>query len=103
MKNGRMLATRRPPTLTGGVSFAEGGQRSMGLRVRRSERRVSVERVFVEQIELLAWIVIRFWLEGLVMTADLGEVGRLELQGDLHEHVGNVSGGLIGGGVFRQF
>jgi hypothetical protein len=25
------------------------------------------------------------------MTADLGEVGGLELQGDLHEHVGDVS------------
>jgi hypothetical protein len=53
----------------------------------------------VEQIELL---VIRFWPEGLVVTADLGEVSCLELQGDLHEYVGDVSGGLIGDGVFGQ-
>src|SRR5579864_3938266 len=77
-----------------------GSQRSMGgCASDVLERRVSVERVFVEQIELL---VIRFWPEGLVVTADLGEVGCLELQGDLHEHVGDVSGGLIGDGVFGQ-
>ncbi len=37
------------------------------------------------------------------MTVDLGEVGGLELQGDLHEHVGDVSRRLVGGGVFGQF
>ena len=34
------------------------------------------------------------------MTADLDQVGCLELQSDLHEHVGDVGGGLIGDGVF---
>jgi hypothetical protein len=41
--------------------------------------------------------------ERLVMAVDLVKVGCLELQSDLHEHVGDVSGGLIGDGVFGQF
>ena len=94
------------PRAHGGTGEVYGGEVNdrWVCRSDRLERRVSVERVFVEQIELLAaGIVIWFWLEGLVMTADFGEVGCLELQGDLHEHVGDVSGGLIGGGVFGQF
>ena len=34
------------------------------------------------------------------MAADLGEVGRLELQGELHQRVGDICGGFIGDGVF---
>src|ERR1700693_1973386 len=46
--------------------------------------------------------VVTFWRDGLVVTAYLGEVARLELQGDLHQRVGNVSGGFIGDGVFGR-
>ena len=55
--------------------------------------------MFVEQFELPT-IVVTFWRDGLVVTAYLGEVARLELQGDLHQRVRNVSGGFIGDGVF---
>jgi hypothetical protein len=41
-------------------------------------------------------------LDGLMVTADLGEVGGFELQGEVHQRVGDVSGGFIGDGVFRQ-
>jgi hypothetical protein len=34
------------------------------------------------------------------MTAYLGEVDGLKLQGKLHQGIGNVSRGLIGDGVF---
>src|SRR6202161_2475767 len=59
--------------------------------------------MFAEQVELPRVVVITIGRDGLVMTAYLGEVGRLELQGDLHQHVRNVSGGFIGEGVFRVF
>jgi hypothetical protein len=38
----------------------------------------------------------------LVVTAYLGEVGRLELQGDLHQRVCDVGGGFIGGRKLRR-
>src|SRR5947209_7470847 len=47
-------------------------------------------------------VVVTFWRDGLVVTAYLGEVARLELQGDLHQRVRNVSGGFIGDGVFGR-
>src|SRR5271156_2936838 len=62
----------------------------------RSER-----LMFAEQVELPT-VVVTFWRDGLVMTAYLGEVARLELQGDLHQRVRNVSGGFIGDGVFGR-
>ena len=57
------------------------------------------EGMFAEQVELPT-VVVTFWHDGLVVTAYLGEVGRLELQGDLHQRVRNGSGGFIGDGVF---
>ena len=66
-----------------------------------SQRLDSEWWVFVEQIELLARIVVRLGPEGLVVTADLGEVSCLELQGDLHEHLGDASGCFVGDGVVR--
>jgi hypothetical protein len=38
-----------------------------------------------------------------VVTADLGEVARREFQGELHQRVGNVSGGFIGDGIFGEW
>src|SRR6202166_1485969 len=61
----------------------------------------SERRMFAEHIELPS-IVVTFWRDGLVVTAYLGEVGRLELQGDLHQRVRNVSGGFIGDGIFGR-
>jgi hypothetical protein len=68
----------------------------MDPRSQRSER-----RVFAEHIELPR-IVVTFGRDGLVVTAYLGEVGRLELQGELHQGVRNVSGGFIGDGSIGQ-
>ena len=53
-----------------------------------------------EQIEL-AWDGTTCWCDGLVVTAYLGEVGGLELQGEFHQGVRDVSGGFVGDGVFR--
>jgi hypothetical protein len=40
--------------------------------------------MFAEPIDLPR-IVVTFWRDGLVVTAYLSEVARLELQGDLHQ------------------
>ncbi len=56
--------------------------------------------MFAEQIELARIVVVTCGRDGLVVTADLGEVGRLELQGEFHQRVRDVSGGFIGDGVF---
>ena len=56
--------------------------------------------MFAEQVELPR-IVVTSGCDGLAVTAYLGEVGRLELQGELHQGVRNVSGGFIGDGVSR--
>ena len=37
------------------------------------------------------------------VAAYLSEVGRLELQGEFHQRVRDVSGGFIGDGVFGRF
>jgi hypothetical protein len=66
-----------------------------GLRSQWSER-----WMFGEQVELPGIAVVTSGRDGLVVTTYLGEVGRLELQGDLHQGVRNVSGGFIGDGVF---
>jgi hypothetical protein len=54
-----------------------------------------------EQVELPR-AVVTFGRDGLVVTAYLGKVGRLELQGELHQGVGSVSRGFIGDGVFGR-
>jgi len=54
--------------------------------------------LFAERIAL-AGSGVGCWRGGLVVAAYLGEVGRLELQGELHQGVCNVSGGCVGGGV----
>ena len=66
-------------------------------RFQRSER-----RMFAEQIELPR-VAVRSGRDGLVVTAYLGQVGRLELQSEFHQRVRNVSGGFIGDGVSGQF
>src|ERR1700676_819100 len=58
-------------------------------------------RLFAEQVELPR-VVVTFGCDGLVVTAYLGEVGCLELQGEFHQRVRNVSGGFIRGGVFGR-
>lgn len=56
-----------------------------------------------EQIELCRIVVAQLLImrEGLMVASDLGEVGGLELQGKLHQRIGDVGGGFIGDGVFR--
>src|ERR1700687_303425 len=59
-------------------------------RFQRSER-----RMFAEQVELPR-VVVMLGCNGIVVTAYFGEVGRLELQGEFHQGVCNVSGSFIG-------
>ena len=55
--------------------------------------------MFFEEIELSRHCA-GCWHDGLVVTAYLGEVGLLKLQGELHQGVCDVSGGFVGGGIF---
>ena len=55
-----------------------------------------------EQIKL-ARVVVGRGRDGLVMPAYLSEVGGLELQGEVHQRLGNIGGGFIGRGVFGQW
>ena len=67
------------------------------LSLRWSERRMSAEEIELYRIVVTPLAVLR---EGLVVTADLGEVGALELQGEVHQRVGDIGGGFIGDGIF---
>jgi hypothetical protein len=61
----------------------------------------SKRRMFAEQVELRR-IIVTCGRDGLVVTAYLGEVGGLELPGDLHQRVRNESGGFVGDSVFGR-
>ena len=65
--------------------------------------RHSEGRIFADQAELPRAVAVTVGCDGLVVTANLCEVGCLETQGELHQRVCNVSGGFIGDGIFRQF
>ena len=56
--------------------------------------------MFAEQIELPRAVGVTFRRDGLVVAENLSEVARLECQGELHQCVGNVSGGFVGDGIF---
>ena len=58
--------------------------------------------MLAEQVELPRGVGVAFRCDGFVVAADLGEVARLEFQGELHQRVGNVSGGFIGDGIFGE-
>ena len=58
--------------------------------------------MFSERVKLPRGVGVTFRCDGLVVAANLGEVARLEFQGELHQRVGNVSGGFIGDGIFGQ-
>ena len=70
----------------------------------RCSRRGSNQRIaghsegwmFAEQVELPRGVGDTFRRDGLVVAENLSEVVRLECQGELHQCVGNVSGGLVG-------
>jgi len=57
--------------------------------------------VFAEEVELRR-VVVTSGCDGVVVTAYLSEVCCLELQGELHQRVCDVSGGLIGDVVFGR-
>jgi|WetSurMetagenome_2_1015567.scaffolds.fasta_scaffold293700_3 hypothetical protein len=97
---------------SGGMAQAESLLPKKPKQRRRSTLRRSKRRIPAEQFELQRGVrlspcscpVARLlvMLDGLMVTADLGEVGGFELQGEVHQRVGDVSGGFIGDGVFRQ-
>src|SRR5438445_2314378 len=76
--------------------------RSRGSDFRSIALAVISSGMFFEQIEL-SWDGAACWRDGLVVTAYLGEMGRLELQGEFHQGVGDVAGGFVGDGVFGRF
>ena len=87
-----MLAARVEPK--NGPSREEAGT-SIFARCFSSER-----RIFAEHVELPR-VVVMTGCEGVVVMAYFGEVSRLELQGEIHQGIGDVSSGFIGEGVFR--
>ena len=58
--------------------------------------------MFAEQVDLPR-VVVMFGCNRLVVTAYLSEMGFLELEGDLHQGVRNISGGFIGDGIFGRW
>src|ERR1700688_2570998 len=103
------VAAKARPALTGpargGWEIWRSGRRNARGAGRTKEWTQRTQRsegqMFAEQVELPT-VVVTFWRDGFVVTAYLGEVARLELQGDLHQRVRNVSGGFIGDGVFGR-
>jgi hypothetical protein len=55
-------------------------------------------RWFAKQIELQ---IVSLGLEGLAVTADLGQVRCLEFQGKLHQRIGDISCSFVGHGAVR--
>src|ERR1700704_6496714 len=95
------------PALTGpargGCEFRRSGRKNARGAGRTKEWTSRSEGgMFAEQVELRRVVVVTCGRIGLVVSAYLGEVGRLELQGDLHQRVRNVGGGFIGDGVFGR-
>jgi len=58
--------------------------------------------MFAEQVDLPR-VVVMFGCNRLVVTAYLSEMGFLELEGDLHQGVRNISGGFIGDDIFGRW
>ena len=87
-----------PPWVNRDLPRAPPRQRSGHAAVRAGPSGLACQ----EQIELLARIVVKRGPKRLVVTAVLSEVSCLELQGDLHERIGNIGGCLVGDGVFGQ-
>ena len=88
-----MLAARVEPK-----NGTREGDEKPGSDLRRIALAAVSAWMFFEQIEL-ARHGAGCWRDGLVVTAYLGEVGRLELQGKFHQGVCDVSGGFVGDGV----
>jgi hypothetical protein len=101
----RVAAKTRPaltgPARDGSEIWRSGWKNARGAGRTKEWTQRSEGLMFAEQVELPA-VVVTFWRDGLVVTAYLGEVARLQLQGDLHQRVRNVSGGFIGDGVFGR-
>ena len=76
----------------------EGVEESRGLAPRSAARsRLGTNGNVSEEIEL-GGVVFRSGARDLVVTADLREVVGLELQSEVHQRVGDISGDLIGDG-----
>jgi hypothetical protein len=73
------------------------GADTQGLSLQWSEWRMTAEQVELCRIVVTPLAVL---CEGLVVTADLGEVGALELQCEFHQRVGDIGGGFVGDGIF---
>ena len=55
--------------------------------------------MFAEQVQLLRYVLARLRRDGLAVTPYLGEVGCLELQGEVHQRVGDVGSCFVGDGI----
>src|ERR1700682_3163109 len=90
------------PARGGSEIWRSGRKNARGAGRTKEWTQRSEGRMCAEQVELPRIVVVTCGRGGLVVTAYLGEVGRLESQGDLHQRVRDVGGGFIGDGVFRQ-
>jgi len=76
-------------------------EREAGIRFSKHSLAAVSNGMFAEQVEL-PWGGATSWRDRLVVTAYLSKVCRLELQGEFHQGVCNVSGSFIGDGVFGR-
>ena len=101
------VAAKTRPALTGPARggceiWRSGWKNARGAGRTKEWPRASEGAMFAEQVELPR-IVVTFGCDGLVVTAYLSEMGCLELEGDLHHGVRNISGGFIGDGIFGRW
>jgi len=87
------------PARGGWETWRSGRKNARGAGRTKEWTQRSEVRMCAEQVELPRIVVVRCERGGLVVTAYLGEMGRFELQGDLHQRVSDVGGGFIGDGI----
>jgi hypothetical protein len=101
----RVAAKTRPaltgPARAGCEIWRSGRKNARGAGRTKEWPQRSEGLILAEEVELPS-VVVTSGRDGLVVTAYLSEVCRLELQGELHQRVCDVSGGLIGDGVFGR-
>src|ERR1700686_5638186 len=88
------VAAKTRPALTGPARdgceiWRSGWKNARGAGRTKEWTQRSEGLMFAEQVELPT-VVVTFWRDGFVVTAYLGEVARLESQGDIHQRVGHV-------------
>ena len=105
LRGRKKAAGRAIATFTRVVSYKDGGRkraRTQGADAQSNRKRRSERRMPGKQVELPR-VVVTPGRDGLVVTAYLGKVGRLEWQGEVHQHLRNIGGGFVERGVFGRW